>query len=86
MRQALLDWYDRSHRVLPWRRNAHSKRRAPAAGEPQPAPADLPRGVFAYHVWVCEACPGTTTCRARLSSSYFLACCLSVGVPLEPFA
>ena len=24
-RQALLEWYDANHRVLPWRRNVHSR-------------------------------------------------------------
>ena len=59
MRSALLGWYDDNHRILPWRRNPHS--RLPqniidkAAAEGQlPAPADLPVDQFIYYVWVCE--------------------------------
>jgi A/G-specific adenine glycosylase len=56
MQGALLSWYDENHRVLPWRRNAHS-RRSPAAvaAEPyQAPPGDLSDDVFIYYVWVCE--------------------------------
>ena len=59
MRSALLSWYDQNHRILPWRRNVHS-RLSPetvekAAKEGQlPAPADLPIDQFIYYVWVCE--------------------------------
>jgi A/G-specific adenine glycosylase len=59
MRAALLSWYDANHRVLPWRRNAHSRlpadavAAAAAAGQ-LPAPADLPQERFIYYVWVCE--------------------------------
>ena len=50
VRSALLAWYDRSHRVLPWRRNPHSQLEAEeAAGAPyDPAPLDLPLNQFIY--------------------------------------
>lgn len=51
IRSALLAWYDASHRLLPWRRNAHSVVPDAAAGG---APLDLPTNQFAYGVWVCE--------------------------------
>lgn len=51
-RAALLGWYDAGHRVLPWRRNAHSRRAD--GGEPGGAPAGLDRQTFAYRVWVSE--------------------------------
>ena len=59
IRSALLSWYDAHHRVLPWRRNPHSRlgaeALAAAAAEGQaPAPADLPTNQFIYYVWVCE--------------------------------
>ncbi|KAK9809860.1 hypothetical protein WJX72_000467 [[Myrmecia] bisecta] len=56
IRRNLLDWYDRNHRILPWRRNKHSKREASARdGEGNPgAPLDLPDQQFIYYVWVCE--------------------------------
>ena len=40
-RQALLEWYDANHRVLPWRRNAHSRHCEPTdarVGEPTDDP------------------------------------------------
>lgn len=59
MRSALLSWYDDNHRILPWRRNPHSRLSSElvekAAKEGQlPAPADLPMDRFIYYVWVCE--------------------------------
>lgn len=59
MRKALLEWYDANHRILPWRRNPHSKLSADAvaaaaAEGSHPAPADLPLDTFIYYVWVCE--------------------------------
>jgi A/G-specific adenine glycosylase len=59
MRSALLSWYDDNHRILPWRRNSHS-RLSPetvtkAAQEGSlPAPLDLSIDRFIYYVWVCE--------------------------------
>jgi A/G-specific adenine glycosylase len=59
MRSALLSWYDNNHRILPWRRNPHS-RLSPETVEKAakegslPAPADLPIDQFIYYVWVCE--------------------------------
>ena len=53
----LLGWYDRAHRVLPWRRNPASRvdpAAAAAAGGGAPAEADLPAAAFAYRVWVSE--------------------------------
>ncbi|KAL4539395.1 hypothetical protein Ndes2437B_g02226 [Nannochloris sp. 'desiccata'] len=59
MRSALLSWYDDNHRILPWRRNPHSRLSAEliekAAKDGQlPAPVDLPIDRFIYYVWVCE--------------------------------
>jgi hypothetical protein len=60
-RAKLLGWYDRVHRVLPWRRNPHSK--LPGGGAPpasggaaaaEPAPEGLSPQDFAYRVWVSE--------------------------------
>ena len=68
IRASLLEWYDANHRVLPWRRNPHSKlpkkekkkkengakeEEEDADGE-QGAPLDLPLERFIYGVWVCE--------------------------------
>lgn len=62
-RARLLDWYDRGHRVLPWRRNPHSKLNEEGGGgnttttpTPKPAPpeTELPAQQFAYRVWVSE--------------------------------
>lgn len=64
LRSALLSWYDHHHRVLPWRRNSHSKLRAsaPDAGAARwpTAPGSgaplvgLSQADFAYGVWVSE--------------------------------
>ena len=55
LRPSLLAWYDKHHRVLPWRRNEHSKRPKSADdGGMQPAPLDLDTQTFAYRVWVSE--------------------------------
>jgi A/G-specific adenine glycosylase len=51
IRSALLAWYDRSHRILPWRRNPHSSVAGSAEGG---ARLDAPLNEFAYGVWVCE--------------------------------
>jgi hypothetical protein len=65
-RQQLLAWYDRVHRVLPWRRNPHSQLpqqpgdAAAAAG----APAELSPQDFAYRVWVSEIMLQQTQVRA----------------------
>ena len=53
IRQGLLQWYDENHRVLPWRRNFHSKR-ASQEGDLPGAPLDLPLDEFMYYVMVCE--------------------------------
>ena len=53
IREALLDWYDLNHRVLPWRRNAHSMRRRTDPDYTCP-PAKLELNDFMYYVWVCE--------------------------------
>ena len=54
VQRMLLDWYDRNHRVLPWRRNFHSKLKNQASTVSQGAPLDMPQQQFMYHVWVCE--------------------------------
>ena len=52
-RRELLSWYDANHRILPWRRNASSKR--PIDGtEDSGAPLSLPQQQFIYYVWVSE--------------------------------
>jgi A/G-specific adenine glycosylase len=59
-RARLLDWYDRGHRVLPWRRNPFSRleesKDGAATTTPRPAPpeSELPPQQFAYRVWVSE--------------------------------
>lgn len=53
IRQGLLQWYDEHHRVLPWRRNFHSKL-ASQEGDLSGAPLDLPLDEFMYYVMVCE--------------------------------
>jgi len=53
IRRGLLEWYDEHHRVLPWRRNSHSKRPS-QEGDLPGAPLDLPLDDFMYSVMVCE--------------------------------
>ena len=59
LRSALLTWYDRNHRILPWRRNPQSQLSEKAVAEAaaqghHPAPEDLDDNSFTYYVWVCE--------------------------------
>lgn len=61
IRASLLEWYDANHRVLPWRRNPHSKLPKNEKREKKEeddfedgAPLDLPLERFIYGVWVCE--------------------------------
>ena len=60
IRASLLEWYDSNHRVLPWRRNPHSKlppvseKKSGQEAEERGAPLDLPLERFIYGVWVCE--------------------------------
>lgn len=59
LRASLLDWYDANHRVLPWRRNPHSRLppsalAAAAAAGFHPAPEGLPLDETIYRTWVCE--------------------------------
>lgn len=60
VRKALLEWYDCNHRILPWRRNAFSKRSAEQVEKEEAergvvaAPLDLGQDDFIYYVWVCE--------------------------------
>ena len=60
VRNALLEWYDCNHRILPWRRNAFSKRAVEDVEKEQvargvvAAPLDLGQDDFIYYVWVCE--------------------------------
>lgn len=59
-RTSLLEWYDCNHRILPWRRNIHSKRQPEDVEKEQTArgvvaaPLDLEQDDFIYYVWVCE--------------------------------
>ena len=57
IRRGLLKWYDEHHRVLPWRRNFHSKRPS-QEGDLPGAPPDLPLDEFMYYVMVCEVSLG----------------------------
>ena len=50
LRHRLLAWYDVNHRILPWRKNPHSKRSDRDAGHPPPED----KSDFAYCVWVSE--------------------------------
>ena len=50
LRHRLLAWYDVNHRILPWRKNPHSKRSDRDAGPPPPED----KSDFAYCVWVSE--------------------------------
>ena len=65
LRDELLAWYDKSHRILPWRRYFQSRHAPPPPGprgdgcEPKEywawcdergAPADIPRDQYAYGV------------------------------------
>ncbi len=50
VRKDLLAWYDRNHRVLPWRRNVYSNKADILGG----APLDLNDQDFAYRVMVSE--------------------------------
>ncbi|KAL0055531.1 hypothetical protein WJX82_001534 [Trebouxia sp. C0006] len=54
IRQELLAWYDKHHRVLPWRRNPHSLRQAKSDDKYHSAALDMPQQQFAYCVWICE--------------------------------
>lgn len=54
IRQSLLDWYDHHHRVLPWRRNPHSKLPEENTDKESGAPPDMPQQQFIYWVWICE--------------------------------
>ena len=68
LRDELLAWYDKSHRILPWRRNFHSQHAPPPPGPrgdgvsprstgPGAAswrPDNVPRDQYAYGVWVSE--------------------------------
>ena len=69
LKDELLAWYDKSHRILPWRRNFHSQHAPPPPGprgdgaEPREywagcdtagAPANVPLHQYAYGVWVSE--------------------------------
>ena len=54
VRQELLAWYDKHHRVLPWRRNPHSLRQPEIDDKYHSAALDMPQQQFAYCVWICE--------------------------------
>lgn len=76
-RASLLSWYDANHRILPWRRNPHSKLAAEAVAAAAAegrvaAPADLPLNQFIYWVWVCEVMSQQTQVRAALSQSVWV--------------
>ena len=80
LRGALLHWYDHNHRVLPWRRNSHSKlQTAPeacAASTWPTAPGSsapltgLSRADWAYGVWVSEVMLQQT--QVERASDYFV--------------
>lgn len=51
--KALLRWYDKEHRLLPWRRNQRSLHQSPS--DPQSKLLlGLDRDSFMYRVWVSE--------------------------------
>ena len=53
MHSQLLGWYDKNHRALPWRRNAHTQ--TAAADDPEhKALLDLPQQQMIYRVWISE--------------------------------
>ncbi len=55
IRQGLLEWYDANHRILPWRRNLHSSRKAVNAElKCSAAPSTLSEDDFIYRVWISE--------------------------------
>lgn len=54
IRLALLAWYDAHHRILPWRRNAYSRRDPKEDDKYQAVPLETPQQQFLYYVWVCE--------------------------------
>ncbi|KAK9825555.1 hypothetical protein WJX74_005883 [Apatococcus lobatus] len=55
IRRDLLQWYDANHRVLPWRRNPHSRRQAlDPPFECSAASSDLLDDEFIYRVWISE--------------------------------
>ena len=65
LRASLLDWYDKNHRIFPWRRNSHSQLPQHAIDQAakegtHPAPPHLPLDRFIYYVWVCEIMAQTT--------------------------
>ena len=79
LRTALLTWYDHHHRVLPWRRNSHSKVQpasAPGAATWPTAPGSsapltgLSRADWAYGVWVSEVMLQQT--QVERAASYFV--------------
>jgi adenine-specific DNA glycosylase len=71
IRHGLLQWYDEHHRVLPWRRNLHSKR-VSQEGDLCGAPLDLPLDEFMYYVMVCEVCRKILSCSACNMSSHLI--------------
>ena len=60
-RQALLEWYDANHRVLPWRRNAHSRHCEPtdasdgtnANDDPNADAADSSKNIAYWRLDLC---------------------------------
>ena len=58
-RQALLEWYDANHRVLPWRRNVHSRHCEPTdarVGEPTDDPNEDADSIDEKMYWRLDLC------------------------------
>ena len=53
IRKSLLSWYDENHRILPWRRNYHS-RVAETATEEKGVSLEMPQQQFMYGIWISE--------------------------------
>lgn len=53
IRSSLLSWYDENHRVLPWRRNYHS-RIAESTTEESGVSSAMPQQQFMYGIWISE--------------------------------
>ena len=66
----LLEWYDKSHRALPWRRNPHTQ--TAAADDPEhKALLALPQQQMIYRVWISEIMCQQTQVSVLLPDEHF---------------
>lgn len=83
-RIALLNWFDSTHRVLPWRcntRSLHQDLSDPAVKFLM----ELPREDFMYRIWVSEVCYQRSLQRSRsLASARKQSALLLCLAPLLP--